>query len=195
MPGCRLTPVDRTAGTGIGGSPSRTSRWVASGPSLAARLNVGYGSPHRIRQRNTNQRGTNTEMWPRNMSTALGGGRHTGPGGAFRQVQEEGRRQGPEVVCRLDLEAVSAPGRVAAFQPGLGAAFQRARAEDYQRVPEADFRPGLGGGLSTGPGGGLSTMGGPDTYRSNHPPYEYLVPYLEQNGMKWVADRLRVKLK
>ncbi len=60
--------------------------------------------------------------------------------------------------------------------------------------PGGGLSTGPDGGLSTGPGGGLSTAGGPNGYRSNHPPYEYLVPYLEENGMEWVADILRVKL-
>jgi hypothetical protein len=61
--------------------------------------------------------------------------------------------------------------------------------------PRGGLSTGPGGGLATGPGGGLSTAAGPDAYQSNHPPYEYLVPYLERNGMKGIADILRVKLR
>lgn len=41
---------------------------------------------------------------------------------------------------------------------------------------------GIGGGLYTGPGGGLYTGPCPNPYRSNIPPWDVFVEYLERLG-------------
>jgi hypothetical protein len=55
--------------------------------------------------------------------------------------------------------------------------------------PGGGLYTGPGGGLSSGPGGGLSTSSA-NSYRSNQPPMDVLIPYLRSIGQNSIADKL-----
>ena len=58
--------------------------------------------------------------------------------------------------------------------------------------PGGGLYTGPGGGLYTGPGGGLYTGADSNTYHSNQPPMEALIPYLQELGFRTEASQLAV---
>jgi hypothetical protein len=57
--------------------------------------------------------------------------------------------------------------------------------------PGGGLYTGPGGGLYTGPGGGLYTGPSNNPYKSNQPPREYLLQYLELLKMYQILEILR----
>jgi hypothetical protein len=127
--------------------------------------------------------------WPRNrstdpgggLSTDRGGGLYTGPGGGASTGPGGGLYTGP------GGGRSTRPGGGLSTRPGGG--LYSGPGGGLSTGPRGGLSTGPGGGLSSGPGGGLSTSSA-NSYRSNQPPMDVLIPYLRSIGQNSIADKL-----
>jgi hypothetical protein len=128
--------------------------------------------------------------WPRDRYTGPGGGLYTGPGGGMYTGPGGGAYTGPGGGLYTGPGGGMYTGPDGGLYTGAGGGLYTGPGGGMSAGPGGGLYAGPGGGLYSGPGGGLYTGPCADPYRSNLPPREFLLEYLEANGFQEFLELL-----
>lgn len=128
--------------------------------------------------------------WPRDRSTATGGGRSTARGGGLSTAS----RGGASTSSGGGMSTSSGGGLSTSSGGGLstssGGGLSTSSGGGLSTPSGGGLSTSRGGGLSTSPGGGLYTGSCANPYRSNTPPMQMFISILRQRGLGHIANIL-----